>query len=135
MLQYRLETMELQTQNSGPKIRIDNFTDRIEVLPKRILQDYATLRIDGAIVINILLVFLGLVYMISTSIKWWKNKSPEPSTPALVAIALTSTIPVLMTPLDWDRYYLFPVFFSTIIIVLGIRVGLSNILTVFKQRS
>jgi hypothetical protein len=39
---------------------------------------------------------------------------------AFVATTVGLVAPALMTPLDWDRYYLLPVFYSTIFISIGV---------------
>jgi hypothetical protein len=39
---------------------------------------------------------------------------------------LIEALPPLLTPLDWDRYYLYPVAFISV----GIAIGLGQIMTV-----
>ena len=38
---------------------------------------------------------------------------------ALVAAGVLAAGPALLTPVDWDRYYLFPVVFLTALIAIG----------------
>src|SRR5207253_3731044 len=51
---------------------------------------------------------------------WLRGGVGSGGSVVLLLVAFSSSFPVLMTPLDWDRYYLFPVFFSTVLIAVGI---------------
>jgi hypothetical protein len=51
---------------------------------------------------------------------------------------LTFGVPMLITPLDWDRYYLYPIFFSGIFFSIGFvqlsKILIENILKVFPLK-
>src|SRR5205807_4803752 len=51
---------------------------------------------------------------------WLRGGVGSGGSVVLLLVAFSSSFPVLMTPLDWDRYYLFPVFFSTVLIAVVI---------------
>jgi hypothetical protein len=38
----------------------------------------------------------------------------------LLLFVVATATPALLTPLDWDRYYLLPLFFSTALIAAGL---------------
>jgi hypothetical protein len=49
-----------------------------------------------------------------------KYLDPDPASLAILIGGASGSIPALFTPLDWDRYYLLPVYFSTLVIAVGL---------------
>lgn len=70
--------------------------------------------------LNISLFLVGLFILIKSAINYLTFKDDNPISLVFFAVSITACLPMLMTPLDWDRYYLLPVFFSTIVISVGI---------------
>jgi hypothetical protein len=50
----------------------------------------------------------------------WKRERGWEKLVILLLGALTCAIPMLFVPFDWDRYYLYPIFFSCILFSIGI---------------
>lgn len=120
MVEQRLSEMERQQANyastriSGPLI------PRIFLLGERVFYQYATLRFAGSWILNILLCSVGLWFLVFAGWAWLRTGAGYGGSLVLLLIAFNTSVPALMTPLDWDRYYLFPVFFSTVFIAIGI---------------
>lgn len=117
--QNRIAEMTFQSERPG-QYPIRNLQERVTILPARIFDDYAVFHFPGAMLLNLGLTLLGvglLLWGISTS---FKRDEPVSAAVTLLSFALTATIPTLFTLLDWDRYYLFSVFFSSLMIAIAI---------------
>jgi hypothetical protein len=86
----------------------------------RIFQDYAAFHFEGAFILNIILATLGVVLTLLKIRDWLKGTNGSLAALVFSAIALTASLPTFFTLLDWDRYYLFPVFFSTAFIAIAL---------------
>ena len=121
MFEHRIEEMDYQ-QELFPDQVIGGFNEKIRVIPERVFQTYAALDFKGSFFINVLFFVTGLGYL---GRKTWKSLSKgliDPAPAAVVLVGVAVSAPSWFTPLDWDRYYLFPVFFSTFFIAIGIAV-------------
>lgn len=97
---------------------------KIEIVPMRVLNDYASLKISDNKPINIAI--NGIVAMCSL-IFLQKKLRAEPqanitshSIVVIFAMGFVMGVPALFTPLDWDRYYIMPIFFLTILSTIGL---------------
>ncbi len=116
----RLKTMKIQ-QAEYPSSRMgDSLTVRLPLVAQRVFSQYAALNFPGSWVGNIPLCLVGLCYLLYTAWYWLHSGIGSGASAVLLLIAFTSAAPTLSTPLDWDRYYLFAVFFSTISIAVGV---------------
>jgi hypothetical protein len=119
MVAQRLSEMERQQANysaariSGPLI------PRVFLIGERVFYQCATLRFTGSWIINVLLCSVGLWSLLFAARSWLRSGAGYGGSLVLLLIAFSASVPALMTPLDWDRYYLFPVFFSTVFIAIG----------------
>jgi len=119
MFNYRV--MEMSNQYElFPQSRISGILPRIKVLTKRIFQSYSSIRFIGSWILNLFFFCLGLISLSINSIRQIKSTKSNYIWIIFLLIGSLSSLPVLITPLDWDRYYLFPIYFSTISIVVGI---------------
>ena len=66
--------------------------------------------------INFATFAFGVIYLIRKV--WKKEQDWEKSTNFLLG-ALTLAVPMLFVPFDWDRYYLYPIFFACIFFSIG----------------
>ena len=120
MVAQRLSEMERQQASysaakiSGPLI------PRVVLIGERVFYQCAALRFAGSWIINVLLCLVGLWFLLFAAWAWLRSGAGYGGSLVLLVIAFTASTPALMTPLDWDRYYLFPVFFSTIFIAVGV---------------
>jgi len=108
---------EMINQASRPWWRIDGLNARLRIVPRRILQDYAVIHIG---ILNGLLLAVGLYHLARTARLWLVNKGGSPASVAILAVAAVTALPPLLTPLDWDRYYMYPVIFTSLCVAIGI---------------
>ena len=94
-----------------------DFEQRISIIPTRVFQDYDSLQVSG--VFNFVLTLLGIV--ISLNRVWGvpAKQNLEPGHVILLLTAFFTTLPIWLSQLDWDRYYIFPVLFSTMLIAIA----------------
>jgi len=119
MVEQRLSEMERQ-QASMPSARISGpLLPRVVLIGDRVFHQYAALSFAKSWIINVLLCSVGLGFMLFAAWSWLRTGKVSGASVVLLLTAFTSSMPTLMTPLDWDRYYLFPVFFSTVLIAIG----------------
>jgi 4-amino-4-deoxy-L-arabinose transferase-like glycosyltransferase len=121
MIHQRREEMRLQ-QLYSPKqnLALEKVPNRIKIISQRIFEDYAGMHFSAAYYINLSLFFFGLFLLIRDT-GLWLRKSIDPCISTVIfMVSITMAIPALFTPLDWDRYYLFPIVFSTICISIAI---------------
>jgi 4-amino-4-deoxy-L-arabinose transferase-like glycosyltransferase len=126
MVQHRLEEMSAQ-QRAWPDISIDK-SRRFPVIQQRVFESYATLHFSGAQTVNLLLCIIGIAYLLYSSYRWLQNPSGSGAAIVILLVACTTTVPTLFTPIDWERYYLLPVVFSTALIAIGVGWLVTSIL-------
>lgn len=119
MMNHRLFEIDLQQTNFADA-HIDSLAERLQVVPERIFETYAALSMDGFFWINVLLFVIGLAFCVYYAVQWMASKETNAALFVVLLVALFAAGPALTTPLDWDRYYLLPVFFSTLIIAIGV---------------
>jgi hypothetical protein len=112
ILQYQIQRYAYQMIPEGA---------RLEILFQRIFTYPLELHVNGAGTvlfrwINFVLTALGIYYCIE-QIKQRRNDSEY--FVVFLAGAFLCALPMLLTPLDWERYYLYPIFFSCIFFSLG----------------
>jgi 4-amino-4-deoxy-L-arabinose transferase-like glycosyltransferase len=91
---------------------------RLPVMIVRVLRDYASLPLPP--VVNLIPCLLGFGLMVGRSWRWWRGKEGNPAPVVLLVISLFASVPTLFACMDWERYYLFPVFFSTAFSAVGL---------------
>jgi hypothetical protein len=96
--------------------------DRMEILFQRIFKypisfDSSSLTNTLFHGINFLVFAFGSTYSIR---QMWKKERGWERYAVLLSGTLTCAIPMLFIPFDWDRYYLYPIFFSCIFFSIGL---------------
>ena len=119
MFNSRLFEMGVQT-NDFPASRIQGPGQHVSVLTNRIFESYSSIHFDSALWINIILFLIGFIYLVVKTVQYCKNDNSNPGAVVILAIGLATSLPSLFTPLDWDRYNIFPIYFSTMAIAIGI---------------
>jgi hypothetical protein len=122
---YRWQAIEAQ-QAQYADAAIRGLEMRVAVVPQRVLQDYAAFRFPGAWVVNSLLFTAGILYLARGAWRYLFNGGGSAASLALLLFGFATAAPSLLTPLDWDRYYLLPVAFSTIGVAVAIACGLET---------
>ena len=134
MWEHRIGAMQRQ-QISSSDSAITNLETRLQVLPQRIFVSYTPTQLEMPL-FNILLTAVGLAYLVWLSKGWFAAGSVALSeTTALVAmsIALFMVLPPLGTPLDWDRYFLFPVIFNLLCTAVAISIVWRGLVHIFQH--
>lgn len=91
-----------------------DFEQRLRIIPTRVFDDYASLPISA--LLNVILTLFGLMVLL---IPMLKRDVLNAGHAVLMSTAFFTTTPLWLNPLDWDRYYIFPVLFSTIFIAIA----------------
>jgi len=118
---FNFRVREMQDQQAANSEAVIHGTRmRIEVVSQRVFQNYATIRFAGAWGINLLLCVVGAYSLTGTAWRWVRGDRDLGTSVVIILVALTTSTPALFTPLDWDRYYLLPIVFSSICIAIGI---------------
>jgi len=121
----RFRQWEMTNQARRPEWRIPDFFARLHIIPRRIFSDYPAVRI---MVFNEPLTVLGLFVLIRGAWRWVRGKerltggrSMSAGTAlAILVVAAVTALPPLLTPLDWDRYYMYPVIFVSVSVSIGL---------------
>jgi|GEM_PF-682309 hypothetical protein len=120
---YLFRLWEMAGQAANPQWRIPGLAARLSIVPQRILKDYALIKLPA---LNLILACLGIYALGRSAWRWLAGKPDSPSirvsaaSTAILVLAACLALPPLASPLDWDRYYLFPVIFTTVFIGAGI---------------
>ena len=119
MVQQRISEMDRQ-QAAMPSARIDGpAIRRLLVIADRVFHEYAFFSFTKSWIVNGILCVAGLLWSGFVGAGWLRGQRSSGGNVVLLLIAFSASAPILMTPLDWNRYYLFPVFFSTVFIAVG----------------
>lgn len=113
MLQLR--GRELALQRSDPRWGLAEPGRRVVVVLGRTLETYT---VTKAALLNALLGLAGTLALARTARRWPADEGAGAAVALLVA-GLFAAGPALLTPVDWDRYYLFPVVFLTVLLAVG----------------
>lgn len=124
---FLLRISEMGSQSQNPEWGLSGLEERLAVIPRRVFEDFALIHPGW---INALLGSVGLVYLVRSAWQWLIGKGGSPVSPVLLMVGCVSVMPALTTPLDWDRYYLFPIVFLS----SWIAIGLGRILTGLYRR-
>jgi 4-amino-4-deoxy-L-arabinose transferase-like glycosyltransferase len=119
MFEDRITEMREQTVKHAPD-KIDTLQKRLTIIPWEIFENYAVIHFNGSLFINIILLLIGLTVIASQALNWFRQTSGNAASIVLLTSSILASIPAFFTLLDWDRYYLFPVFFSTIFIAIAL---------------
>ena len=107
----------IQSQvDDNPFVAVSSIAERIDLMPERVLGTYALV---PPAPLNAMLFGAGLVAAAAMFRRWWRGEGANHALAALVVIGTAVAAPPLFTPLDWPRYYLLPVFFSSLAVTLG----------------
>ena len=128
----RLRAKQLAEQQSDPRWGLSTPGRRILVVAGRTLKQYTVTRVAT---LNALLAGLGLLFLARGTRRWTKDGSGPAAAVVLLAVGLFTAGPALMTPVDWDRYYLFPVVFLTVLIAVGAARGPGEIRRLLAART
>ncbi len=115
-----LRARQLAENQRDPRWGFSTASRRVLVVAGRTLKQYTVTRVAA---LNVLLGGLGLLFLTRAAWRWTKDGSGPAAAVVLLFVGLFTAGPALMTPVDWDRYYLFPVVFLTVFIAVGAATG------------
>jgi hypothetical protein len=115
---------EMTNQAKHPEWRIPDFA-RMFIVPLRIFHDYPAVHIEF---FNEVLTILGLFVLLRGAWRWLRGKENIADKKAINAgtgmailvVAAVTALPPLLTPLDWDRYYMYPVLFVSMSVAISL---------------
>ncbi len=108
MFQYRLGAMEWQVQHY-PEFMAQPIFQRWMKILKDLLTTNASVRGVLGLYINTALSLLGIILLFRSIISSVKRRMPLEWMPVLLLFFSIAIVAAFMTPLDWFRYYLFPI--------------------------
>lgn len=117
MAKHRMEA--LHAQSVIPSQTVGDCAQRALLVGRRVLQDYATLAFNHAWMFNSFFLLVGLCRLVRDAWHWHEPVPHQEAALAIGAVAAAVALPALLTPLDWARYFLLPVVFSSILIAIG----------------
>ena len=107
VVRERRQLMTAQTMRAGDAV-LRTVSDRARVIPARVFHDYALVRNPWA---GALLAFAGSVITLGQVRRWLSRQNDNHAIVALAVVGAVVSAPAFLTPLDWSRYYLLPVYF------------------------
>ena len=119
LFRHRVKEMKVQVAGS-PQARFDSTRERVARVRYKVFQKCAALSDEGMLIPNILLTVTGMCVVIARARRWLLNRDPEPGPMVVLLVGIITAGPSFLTPLDWERYYLLPIFFSTLFIAVAI---------------
>ena len=116
---------EMTGQATNPQWRIPDLFARLYIVPRRVFADYPAVHV---IFFNELLTVLGLYVLARGAWQWLAGKGNAASSTitnagtgvAILLVGAVTALPPLLTPLDWDRYYMYPVLFVSVSVAVSL---------------
>ncbi len=127
MAMFRTHEMDLQ-QLHFPEYQIKGFSQHLVINTRNIFEQYASIRFNGAWLLNGLLCLTGIIGIF---LQKRSNALPYKAGIFLFFTAVVA-LPSLFTPLNYPRYFLFPVILSLMLISIGICYFINQ--TIFKEK-
>jgi len=126
MLDNRFVEMRQQL-SENPDDAISTPAQRFSAISFCVFQDCTPLRLTAGRYINLALSLVGLAVILAASWRWLQGGSmPEAESEASIAsvvtlaIAFSASAPVLMTPINWNRYFMLPTVFVLVCVAVGV---------------
>jgi hypothetical protein len=107
VVRARRQLIAAQTMRAGDAV-LPTMADRIRVIPRRVFDDFALVPSAWA---STLLTLAGGLITIRHVRRWLSRQNDNHAIVALAVIGAVVSAPAFLTPLDWRRYYLLPVYF------------------------
>ena len=120
MFRHRLQEMKVITTRDK-ETRRPSVGERVTRASDAVFRECAAMKGNGTFFLNILLTATGMCLVIARARRWLLNRDQEPGPIVILLVGvMTAGPPLLLTLMDWDRYYLLPIFFSTLLISVAI---------------
>jgi 4-amino-4-deoxy-L-arabinose transferase-like glycosyltransferase len=125
MIENRVSEMSYQVAIT-PERAITGW-GRVTVPFVRLFDWFAPLRFTGAQVLNFALAVVGAVWILLLFVRWLRREHEDPAPLVLGAFLGVVALPNLLTPIDWDRYFLWPEFYVTLFFAAGLAITLRGL--------
>lgn len=110
---------EMEKQQANPVFVIDTLAERVTLIYTYLFGYTAPLRFPGVSLIQVALWSAGLVQLLWRGWCSLRRDRAWDSGISFLIMAATCAGPMLLTPLNWDRYFLLPIWFSVLLIAVG----------------
>ena len=118
MIDHRVTEMDKQFGDT--QYRFDDPQERVTVLPRRIFGEYASVHFPGSETLYLGLTALGVIGLTWQTWRWLSAGHSNGAGPVIATFTALLAGPSLLTPLDWERYYLFPVAFDILCVAVAV---------------
>ncbi len=120
MLEHRVDATK-QQRLLNTAYPVDGIVGGVKATAYRVLFKPAPLRFTGGWVLAATFMLVGFGALMRDALRGVKARAPNAAF-AVVVIGASQTIPSILSPLDWDRYYLFPTLFANVCLAIGFAV-------------
>ncbi len=119
MLVWRIKEM-LEAQRLYPNQTFPTIADRIQSATAVVLEGSGIFVFVGANILYASLLIAGIYVLAKRGREWFAGASARSAASIVILLCgLLVSIPPLLTPLNWPRYYVLPVIFGTVLISVG----------------
>jgi len=116
MFENRITEMNQQTVDySGSYMDLNQ---RLEIIPMRVFHDYTSLKIPD--IFNYVLSLIGVLISARAIYDLIKRPNFLSAYNSFLIVGIFTASPIWLSQLDWDRYYIFPVLFTTGLIAIAL---------------
>lgn len=134
MLQFRINAMEWQIPRNPQFVSIPIFQRWINILQDLVTTN-ASIRGSLGLYINSVLGLAGLTLLVRSFISSVKRRLPLELLPSIMVYFSIMIIAAFMSPLDWLRYFLFPIIGLMILISYGAAFLMEKVRWVAMKKS
>jgi 4-amino-4-deoxy-L-arabinose transferase-like glycosyltransferase len=115
MVDHRTQAIrEQQAANPSAALPTRDVLARARVVPRSILRFASPVNHVVIWVLMGALTLVGLVVLARHAVMWWRDDGRSGMGMAVLLVAGVTGIPALLTPLNWDRYYMPAVVFASL---------------------
>lgn len=136
MWNNRTEAMQRQIDNS-PERAILDWETRLQVVPEYIFVRYSPAQLEKPL-LNLLMTAVGLAYLVWLSKGWFATNSgttwQQATALVTLSMALLMVLPSLATPINYERYFLFPVILNLLCVALSVSLIWKTLIRVVRSR-
>lgn len=133
MVKHRLAEVRVQAIRF-PDQRIPSGLGRLRLVGARLFDDYVPLRLHDGGIANGAFCLIGLLVTVRAA----QNRSSSPGVRAaalvLLAFATVNAVALVVSPFDWDRYFMLPVVFGQMFCTIGIATLLERLALLGARR-
>jgi hypothetical protein len=123
----RVDEMKHQ-RHLRPDERLDGIAERTQAAGRRVFFEHSVFQFPGVWVLQAGFTLAGLFVLSRRALQETKERRPGTEL-VVLALGASLVVPAILSPLDWDRYYLFPVLFGGLCFAVGVAAFVDLALT------